>query len=182
MILNATAVKTMNLQNPVGAKIGMWGSVFTVVGVFDDVLMGSASKTINPTVITLDPTWSTTISVRLSSTKDLSAELTATEAIFRKYNPDYAFDYAFADVEFDKKFTDINMISSLAGSFAGLAIFITCLGLLGMAAYTAEQRTKEIGIRKVLGASVGGVVLMLTKDFSKMVIIAFAISAPVAAW
>ncbi len=158
----------------------MWGQWWNIIGIMDDVLMGSGSSHIEPLVMTMDPTWSTTISVRLAKTPDLVAAIKRVEEVFKKYNPDYPFEYRFADTEFEQKFNAINMISRLAGTFAVLAIFITGLGLFGMAAFTAEQRTKEIGIRKTMGASVSSLVLMLTGDFSRLVLAAFAISAPVA--
>jgi ABC-type antimicrobial peptide transport system permease subunit len=120
--------------------------------------------------------------VRLSKTKDIQASLAKVESVFKKLNPNYPFQYRFTDVDFQKKFTDINLISRLAGIFAGLAIVITCLGLFGLAAFTAEQRTKEVGIRKVMGASVASLVMLISKDFSRLVIIAFAIAAPFAWW
>jgi ABC-type antimicrobial peptide transport system permease subunit len=188
IILNQTAVKTLNLTNPIGEKIEMWGSQWTIIGVMDDVLMGSGSRQIDPLVMTMDPTWSTTITVRLAKTgstndeNDLTSVLKKTETIFKKYNPDYAFEYRFADAEFEKKFSSMNMIGDLATSFTILAIFITGLGLFGMAAFTADQRTKEIGIRKVMGASVTSLLVLLTKDFSKLVLIAFAIASPLTWW
>ena len=105
-----------------------------------------------------------------------------THDIETNFNPSYPFNYRFADLEFEKKFSTINLISRLSFIFAALAIIITCLGLFGLAAFTAEQRTKEIGIRKVMGATVSGLVLLITKDFSRMVVIAFTISAPLAWW
>lgn len=188
IILNQTAVKTLNLTNPIGEKIEMWGSQWTIIGVMNDVLMGSGSRQIDPLVMTMDPTWSTTITVRLAKTgnmngeRDLTSALKKTETIFKKYNPDYAFEYRFADAEFEKKFSSMNMIGDLATSFTILAIFITGLGLFGMAAFTADQRTKEIGIRKVMGASVTSLLVLLTKDFSKLVLIAFAIASPLTWW
>ncbi|MBK5277900.1 MAG: ABC transporter permease [Bacteroidia bacterium] len=185
VILNKTAVDILNLKDPLGDKIQMWGSWWNIIGVMDDVLMGSSSRQIGPLAMTMDPTWSTTISVRLNKISDqnsLSTSLKKVEDIFKKYNPDYPFEYRFADDEFEKKFTNINMISNLAGSFTLLTIFITGLGLFGMAAFTAEQRTKEIGIRKVMGASVSSLVMLLTKDFSRLVLIAFIIATPIAWW
>jgi ABC-type antimicrobial peptide transport system permease subunit len=182
MVLNRAAVEVFNLKEPIGAKIQMWGSWWNVIGVMDNVLMGSSADVVGPLVMTMDPEWSTTITVRVPKTANLPATVEKIEASFKKYNPDYPFEYRFADAEFENKFTRINMISTLAGFFSVLAIFITGLGLFGMAAFTAEQRTKEIGIRKVLGASVSGIVLMLTKDFSRLVLIAFLISVPLAWW
>jgi len=185
IILNKTAIETLNLTEPIGQTIQMWGSQWNIIGVMDDVLMGSGSTQISPLVMTMDPTWSTTITVRLpklqeGESNNLAVSLKKIEDIFRKYNPDYPFEYRFADEEFEKKFTSMNMISDLAASFTVLAIFITCLGLFGMAAFSAEQRTKEIGIRKVMGASVASLMILLTKDFSRLVIIAFVIATPIA--
>ena len=182
MILNKAAVLAMNLQHPVGEKIKMWNQFFTVIGVMDDVLMGSGDNPIGPLVMTMDPSWSSTITFRLPKTTDLSGALKRVEDIYKKYSPDFPFEYRFADDEFQQKFASIDMISKLAGSFAILAMIITALGLFGMAAFIAEQRTKEIGIRKVLGASVASIILMVTKDFSKLVLIAFVIAAPLAWW
>ncbi|MBL0744736.1 ABC transporter permease [Chryseolinea lacunae] len=180
VILNHAAVRALDLKDPVGDKLKMWGQTWTIVGVMDDVLMGSGSRNIDPLVMNMDPSWSTTLTVRLPKTNDLQGSLRRVEAVFRKYNPDYPFEYRFADDEFQLKFSNITMISRLAGVFAVLALFITGLGLFGMAAFTAEQRTKEIGIRKVMGANVTGLVLLLTKDFSYLVLIAFVIAAPIA--
>jgi putative ABC transport system permease protein len=185
IILNKTAVETLNLTEPIGQTIQMWGSQWNIIGVMDDVLMGSGSTQIGPLVMTMDPTWSSTITVRLpkhgqGESSNLAASLKKVEDVFKKYNPDYPFEYRFADEEFEKKFTSMNMISDLAASFTVLAIFITCLGLFGMAAFSAEQRTKEIGIRKVMGASVASLMILLTKDFSRLVIIAFVITSPIA--
>jgi ABC-type antimicrobial peptide transport system permease subunit len=99
--------------------------------------------------------------------------------VFKKYNPAYPFDYFFADQEFSKKFRAINLVEKLTNVFAGLALVITGLGLFGLAAFTAEQRNREIGIRKVLGASLTNIVTMISADFSVMVIIAFLIGSPI---
>jgi ABC-type antimicrobial peptide transport system permease subunit len=130
----------------------------------------------------MQPGWASAVSIRLDETKDVKESLARVEAVFKKYNPAYPFEYTFVDVEFQKKFTNINMISRLASLFASLAIIITGLGLFGLAAFTAEQRTKEIGIRKVLGASVSSLVALMSRDFSQLVIIAFVVSAPLAWW
>jgi ABC-type antimicrobial peptide transport system permease subunit len=102
--------------------------------------------------------------------------------VFKKFSPAYPFEYRFADAEFQRKFADITLTGKLATLFAGLAIGITGLGLFGLASFAAAQRTKEIGIRKVLGASVPSLVTLLSRDFSRLVILAFLISAPLAGW
>jgi ABC-type antimicrobial peptide transport system permease subunit len=137
---------------------------------------------VGPMFMIMDPDWVNVLTVRLEKTKDLKASLAKVEAVFKKYNPAYPFEYKFADEEFAKKFKTIDMTSSLANLFASLAIVITGLGLFGLAAFTAEQRTKEIGIRKVLGASVSGLVGLISRDFSILVVLAFLISAPISWW
>ena len=132
--------------------------------------------------VILDPEWIDVVSIRLKKTKDLQRSIVTVKSIFEKHAAAYPFEYRFADVEFQKKFTTINLTSKLASIFATLAILITGLGLFGLAAFTAEQRTKEIGIRKVLGASVPSLVRLISKDFSLLVIISFLISSPVAWW
>jgi putative ABC transport system permease protein len=180
IILNKSAVVATGLKEPIGEKIGMWGQQFTVIGVMDDVLMGSPSQQVNPLVMTFDPRWSTTMTLRLPAGSDLATSVKKIESIFKKFSPEYPFEYRFADDEFDTKFSTIELVSKLAGSFAVLAMVITALGLFGMAAFTAEQRTKEIGIRKILGASAASVLMMMTRDFSKLVVFAFLIAAPLA--
>jgi ABC-type antimicrobial peptide transport system permease subunit len=112
----------------------------------------------------------------------MTGALQKVEQVFKKHNPNYPFEYRFVDADFEKKFATINLISKLATIFATLAIIITCLGLFGLAAFTAEQRTKEIGIRKVMGATVSSLVLLISRDFSRLVIFSFVFSAPIAWW
>ncbi|NJN42595.1 MAG: FtsX-like permease family protein [Flammeovirgaceae bacterium] len=160
----------------------MWESEFTIIGLVEDVLMASPYEPVDPMVIVHNPTWSSTITMRLSKDMDLKDALSRVEEGFKTHNPSHPFEYRFADVTFDKKFSTITMIQNLANIFAGLAIIITSLGLFGLASFTAEQRTKEIGIRKVMGASVGQLIILISKDFSRLVILAFLISSPVAWW
>ncbi|MEQ9413265.1 MAG: FtsX-like permease family protein, partial [Cyclobacteriaceae bacterium] len=127
-----------------------------------------------------DPDWISAVSIRLSKTTDLPGSLSKIEDVFKELNSSYPFEYDFADVEFKEKFTTIDLIGKLANLFAFLALLITGLGLFGLAAFTAEQRTKEIGIRKVLGATVAGMVVMISRDFSKLVMVSFVIAVPIA--
>jgi ABC-type antimicrobial peptide transport system permease subunit len=137
---------------------------------------------VKPLFMIYHETWIDNMTVRLKKTESLTESLATVEKVFAKHAPAYPFEYKFADVEFQKKFTHINLTSKLASLFAGLTIVITGLGLFGLAAFTAEQRTKEIGIRKVLGATVPGLVGLMSKDFSKLVILSFIASAPLAWW
>jgi putative ABC transport system permease protein len=182
VIVNEAAIKMMGMENPIGKKIETNGSLFEIIGVVPDVVMDSPYEPVEPMTLLFIPGWSSTVTVRLSKTKDIQASLAKVESVFKKLNPNHPFQYRFTDVDFQKKFNDINLISRLAGIFAGLAIVITCLGLFGLAAFTAEQRTKEVGIRKVMGASVASLVMLISKDFSRLVIIAFVIAAPFAWW
>jgi ABC-type antimicrobial peptide transport system permease subunit len=182
IIVNQATVEALGLRDPVGDKLQMWGQTWNIIGVMDNVLMGSEAHQIGPLVMNFDPSWSSTISVRLSQGDNLPAIVTQVGEVFKKYNPDYPFEYKFADADFAAKFKTMNLISDMARAFTVLAIFITALGLFGMAAFTAERRAKEIGIRKVMGASVTSVIVLLTREFSRLVVWAFVVVAPFAWW
>jgi putative ABC transport system permease protein len=181
IIVNKAALEVMGLKDPIGTDLDLWGKKKKLIGVTENVLMGSPYEPVKPMFIVLED-WGGNVSIRLSKTNDLQASIAKVKSIFEKYASAYPFEYRFADVEFQKKFTTINLTSQLASSFATLAIIITGLGLFGLAAFTAEQRTKELGIRKVLGASVFSLVKMISKDFSVLVIISFVIASPLAWW
>lgn len=180
IIINKAGLDLMNLENPIGTKLDLWGGERELIGVVDNTLMGSPFRAVSPLFMVFDPKWISSVSIRLSRTNDLKGSISKVEEVFKKLNPAYPFEYDFADVEFSKKFTTIDLIGKLANLFAFLALLITGLGLFGLAAFTAEQRTKEIGIRKVLGASVITVVVMISRDFTKLVLVAFVIAAPIA--
>jgi len=182
VIVNKAAIDIMGLKDPIGQQLDFWGGKRELIGIIDNVLMGSPNQPIKPAFLVLIPGWASAVSIRLEKTKDLQASLKKVEEVFRKYNPAYPFEYTFADVQFAKKFTTVDMISRLALVFATLAIVITGLGLFGLAAFTAEQHTKEIGIRKVMGASVSSLVTLMSRDFSKLVVIAFLVASPLAWW
>ncbi|MBX2946278.1 MAG: ABC transporter permease [Cyclobacteriaceae bacterium] len=182
VIINQAAVDVMGLTEPVGSKVNMWGGEFTIVGVTENVIMNSPFEPVAPMVVVFEPEWNSTITLRLEKTSDLSGAINKVEDVFKRLNPTYPFAYRFADVEFDKKFSSINLVGNLAKVFAALALIITALGLFGLAAFTAEQRSKEVSIRKVLGASVAGLVLMISKDFARLVIFSFVLFAPLAGW
>lgn len=181
ILINKAALDLMGLEDPLGTELELWGGKRTLIGVLDDVLMGSPFHEVKPMFAIMDD-WRGYITVRIRKTNDLQVSLQQIKEIFEKYNTAYPFEYRFADQEFDKKFKSINLTSSLSNLFATLAILITGLGLLGLAAYTAERRTKEIGIRKVMGASVMNIVNLVTRDFSRLVLVAYLISAPVSWW
>ncbi|MEP3389655.1 MAG: ABC transporter permease [Reichenbachiella sp.] len=179
IVINKAALDLMGLEDPIGTTLDLWGDKRQLIGVVDNVIMGSPYKEVKPMFMIVNPDWINAITVRLKNNNNLNENLKTVEAIFDRYNPAYPFDYQFADVEFQRKFDTINMTQRLATIFSLLAIFITGLGLFGLASFTAEQRTKEIGIRKVLGASITGLIALMSKDFSKLVLIGFVLSAPI---
>jgi hypothetical protein len=180
VIFNEAAIKRMRLKQPISQIISWQGIRLKIAGVVKDVLMTSPFEPAEPTLFYCQPGSQNVIIYRLSphiKTQDALVQLTA---IFNKYNPAYPYSYQFADANYEAKFNIEMLVGKLGGIFAGLAIFISCLGLFGLAAYVAEQRTKEIGIRKVLGASVLQVWLLLSKDFIVLVLISCLIATPVA--
>ncbi|HVZ97638.1 MAG TPA: ABC transporter permease [Chitinophagaceae bacterium] len=180
VIFNEAAIKLLRLKNPLDQTVTWIDTKFRIIGIVKDALMESPFQQADPTIFFYDPHPQDVIMYRLSSgikTQDAIAKLTA---IFNEYNPAYPYTYAFADDNYATKFKLEVLIGKLAGLFAALAIFVSCLGLFGLAAYLAEQRTKEIGIRKVLGASVPQVWLLLSREFIVLVVVSCVIASPVA--
>jgi len=182
MIINEAAVKAMQLKNPVGTQLRYGPNKYTVIGVTNNIVMESPFKAVDPMLVYFDPNNSNSINIRLKSSVKPQQALSAIETVFKKYNPAYPFDYKFVDEEFGKKFLTENLISRITNIFAGLAIFICCIGLAGLASFTIEKRIREIGIRKVMGATLQQLLLLISKDFLKLVLIAFVIAAPLAWW
>lgn len=183
-ILNEAAVRRMRLKQPVNAVI-TWSmsnapNRLRVIGVVRDALVNNPFALPEPMIFVYQPTWTGQVTYRLAPTVATSVALARLQLVFQKYNGDNPFDYQFMDDRYATGFTMELLIGRLAGIFAVLAVFISSLGLFGLAAYMAEQRTKEIGIRKVLGASVAQVVAMLGKDFMVLVLISCMIASPVA--
>lgn len=178
-ILNESAVKFIGLKDPVG-KIILWeGRPFTIIGVVKDLLTESPYQPVRPSLFHLSTDHNVLI-LKINPEMSTRDALGKIETVFRKYNPSSPFQADFADEEFAGKFGNEKRIGTLAAFFAILAILISCLGLLGLASFVAEQRTKEIGIRKILGASVANLWQMLSKDFVALVILSCLISIPLA--
>jgi len=181
VIFNETAIARLRIKNPINQVIKWGDTEFKIAGVVKDALMISPFAPADPTMFYIDGNpGKGNLMYRLSpqiSTQDAIAKLTT---IFNKYSPAYPYEYSFADANYAEKFRLELLIGKLSGVFAGLAILISCLGLFGLAAYIAEQRTKEIGIRKVLGASVPQVWMLLSKDFIVLVLISCVIASPLA--
>jgi len=180
VLFNEAAIKRLRIKNPVGQQITYGDKQYTIAGVVKDALMISPFSAADPTMFYCYPGTQDFMLYKLSPNIKTQDAITQLTSIFNKYDPAYPYDYSFADADYASKFKLETLIGKLAGLFAGLAIFISCLGLFGLAAYVAEQRTKEIGIRKVLGASVPQVWMLLSKDFIVLVFLSCVIASPIA--
>jgi len=178
-ILNEACVKAMGFKNPLGQVIKN-GADYQIVGVVKDFIIESPYDPIRPIVIRGPKGWFNVIHIKLNGNTTTARNLAAMEKVFKHYNPEYPFEYHFTDKEYEQKFDDEKLTGTLAALFGGLTILIACLGLFGLAAYMAENRIKEIGVRKVLGASVAHITGLLSKDFLKLIIISFVIASPFA--
>jgi putative ABC transport system permease protein len=181
LIFNEAAIRAMGLENPIGTKVKLWGEEKTIIGVVKDFHLSSLHERIEPMVFRFNPRETWTIVAKLESGKEKQT-LGSLESFYKKINPGFAFQYSFLDDTYQAQYVSEQRVSVLSRCFAGLAILISCLGLFGLAAFNAEIRTKEIGIRKVLGASVENVVTMLSKDFMQLIGIAIVIAFPLAWW
>ncbi len=180
VILNQSAVKRMQLKNPVGTRLKWNDKPMIVLGVIPDIQMESPYRPVSPLTIIFDKDWVGNLNIRINPNMAASKAIGLIKPVFDKYNPAYPFEYKFADEQYAKKFNYEELVGNLATIVAILAIFISCLGLFGLASFTAEQRVKEIGVRKVLGASVFDLWQLLSKDFVYLVLIACLIASPVA--
>jgi putative ABC transport system permease protein len=183
MLLNEAAVKSMRLKNPVGTEVRMNDSKWHVVGVIKDFILESPYSPIAPMIIVGPSSLSFyVLNMKFNPGRPVSENLKKAESIFKKYNPSYPFEYYFLDEDYANKFENEKRTGKLAALFAGLTVFISCLGLFGLSSFTAENRIKEIGIRKVLGASVINITQLLSWDFIKLIVLSFLIAAPFAWW
>ena len=183
MLLNKTAVQLMNFEEPIGEIVNWYGRDWHVIGVVEDFIIRSPYEPIVPMLIGGPPPWGfNTMHIKLNSNNRMAENLASAKQIIGQFNPAYPFEYHFIDEEHARKFHNEQRFGRLATWFAVLTIFISCLGLFALVAYMVESRRKEIGIRKVLGASVGNVVVLLSKEFLVLVLIAIVIASPVAWW
>lgn len=184
VLLNETAVKVMGFNKPVGQIIRepAENRDWKVVGVVKDYVIGSSYERIPPLVIEGPASFFNSMHIKFSTSRSIADNLKRTEEVFNRYNPNYPFNYQFTDQAYARMFDAEQRTKTLAGLSAILAVFISCLGLLGLSAYVAERRVKEIGVRKALGASVFNITQLLTLDFMKLVVAAIVIAIPVAWW
>jgi putative ABC transport system permease protein len=178
-IINEAAARFMSLKIPVGTKIERLGRFYTVIGVIKDIIFESPYQPVHPYVYTMNGGYSIVLTIRLNRDQAISKSLSEIKNVFGKYNPELPFDYKFVDQEYGKKFQDEERTGKLASFFAILAVFISCLGILGLAVVVADQRKREIGIRKVLGSSVVALWTLLAKDFMLLAALSLLIASPV---
>jgi predicted permease len=184
-LINEASARKIGYKEPVGKELTMWGDKGTIIGVMKDYHHNSLHVPIEPVILRLfKKSWNSywgNVIIRTEAGKTKKA-IASMEKTFKQFNPGFPFKYYFTDDEIARNYKAEQTVSKLSQYFAFLAIFISCLGLFGLVTFTAEQRIKEIGIRKVLGASVPGIIRMLSKDFLKLVFIATLIAFPVAWW
>ncbi|MEO1022130.1 MAG: ABC transporter permease [Bacteroidota bacterium] len=177
IILNETAVKVMGLENPIGETITLWDEDYEIIGITEDVHFQSFRTQVGPSFFRLID-WNWRAFARIES-NDISNTLAQIEDVYKQFNREYPFEYRFMNQDYANMYRAEMRVGALSRYFAIIAIFISCLGLFGLSAFTAEQRAKEIGVRKILGASMRSLVVLLSTDYTKLVLIAIAISTPI---
>lgn len=171
----------MGLTKPLGEWIKWGGHDFKIIGIINDLIVESPYESVRPTIYYYTP-GSGFLNIRISQSADLNQAVERIKQIFKKYSPGDPFDYRFVDDEYERKFFQEKSVGKITSLFALFAILISCLGLFALASFVAEQRTKEIGIRKVLGASAATLWRMLSRDFVVLVIISCLIAGPIASY
>jgi putative ABC transport system permease protein len=176
LLINEKAMKTMNLRNPIGKSVKLNGESKQVIGVFKDIVWGHPALHSKPMIVEYNAENSDFITMRLNNTVDLNANIEKIASISKEINPDFPVDITFVDKLVESKYQDEQMMAKISNLFGGFSIFLSCLGLFALSGFSAELRTKEIGIRKVLGASLVNMIALLSMDFLKTVVIAIVIA------
>jgi len=180
VIFNEAAIAAMGLKHPIGKMVSLWGDKKEIIGVVKDYHFESLYKKVGPAFLTCSQTNSNVlVKIKAGMEKESISRI---EDVYKKFNDRLSFDYKFLDDDYQALYSSEQRVAVLSRYFAGIAIIISCLGLFGLAAFTAQRRQKEIGIRKVVGASVSNVVMMLSKDFLKLVLVAVLIAFPLTWW
>jgi putative ABC transport system permease protein len=179
-VINESAAKLIKSKSAIGQTIFDSPDTWHIVGVIKDFILQSPYDPTRPIIFKGPKYRCNVINIKFNPRRATADNLAKAKAIFTRYNPSFPFEYHFVDEEYAQKFNDQQLVGKLAGLFAGLTIFISCLGLFGLATYMAENRIKEVGMRKILGASVSNITALLSKDFVKLVIVAIAIASPLA--
>jgi ABC-type antimicrobial peptide transport system permease subunit len=179
IMLNQAAVKMMRFKHPLGQIVNYQGAPRKVIGVVGNFVWDNPYEPVKPAIIGFSKGWVGNIALRLNPEKSISASLAILQNLYKKYNPQYPFEYKFTDEEFNQKFKNERLLGTMSAGFTCLAIIISCLGLFGLASFSAEQRRKEIGIRKVLGATTGNLWFNLSQEFVWLVSISFIIGSAI---
>ncbi|HTJ13717.1 MAG TPA: FtsX-like permease family protein [Dinghuibacter sp.] len=182
VVINEAAQRLMGFRVPTGKIIYIGGTPRVVLGVVRDMVMGSPYAPVQPTIFSLWKEGLNAMVVRLNPAMPLAAAIDRAARVFRKFNPEAPFDYHFVDDEYAQKFMDEERSSRLVALFAGFALFISCMGLFGLASFMTEQRTREIAVRRVLGADVRHLWALLAGGFARLVVIACTIAIPLSYW
>jgi putative ABC transport system permease protein len=179
IILNEAGVKLMRFKNPLGQIVNYQRTPRKVVGVIENFVWGSPYEPVKPAIVGFSKGWIGNIALRLNPAKSVSASLAILQSLYKKHNPQYPFEYKFTDEKFNAKFNNERLLGTMSTGFTCLAIIISCLGLFGLASFSAEQRQKEIGIRKVLGATIGNLWFNLSQEFVVLVVISFVLGSAI---
>lgn len=181
LIFNEAAIATMQLKDPIGEHVNLWGKDHVIIGVVQDFHYRSLHEPVKPLFFRIDPARALNVMVRIQPGQEVAA-LQALTNLYKKINPGFDFQYTFLDENYQQLYAGEKRVSLLSRYFAGLAMVISCLGLLGLAALTAERRTRELGIRKVLGAGEWTLTRMLLHDFTRLVLVALLVGLPLSYW
>jgi hypothetical protein len=179
VIFSETAIKFMGLKDPIGKTVTIWGQQHEIIGISKDFNYESLHEGFKPAFLRLEPEYTRMILAKLEKGKEQSA-IAGIRKVFERFAPGFVFEYRFLDENYRSQYVAEQRVATLSKYFAGLAILISCLGLFGLAAFTAERRLKEIGIRKVLGSSEFGIIYLLSSEFTKIVLAANVIALPAA--
>jgi ABC-type antimicrobial peptide transport system permease subunit len=182
ILLNKAAVQVLGMKDPVGKVVTWAGRERTVVGVVENMVINSPYAAPEPMMLVQGAAWAGRINIRFKEGIDIKKAVSAVEQIYRKFSPDYLFEYRFIDDFFNEKFNNEKLVGQLSIVFSGMAIFVCCLGLFGLVSFAIERRKKEIGIRKVLGASVKQLLVLLSQEFVLLIAFAFLIAIPLTWW
>jgi predicted permease len=181
LIINETAQKIMELEDAVGKVVTIGDANYEIIGVTRDFHFESLHETVRPTYFRLNDRWALKIAARIAAGQE-QATLGRIEDLYRTFDSGFPFQYTFLSEDYQQQYVAEKRVAALSRYFAGLAILISCLGLLGLSSYTAERRIKEISIRKVMGATTGSIIWLLSRDFTRMVLVAVIIALPLGIW
>lgn len=181
-VINEAAAKFLGFKNTIGSELKWEGKPYTIIGIIKDMVVESPYEPARPSLFHISKDESGVILLKINPAIGSREALSKIETVFKKYNPDAPFEYKFVDEDYARKFGDEERVGKLASFFAALAIFISCLGIFGLASFVAEQRAKEIGVRKVLGASTFTLWQMLSKDFVILVMVSLLLAVPVSGY